>query len=250
MVVGLGVWREHFKAFSDRYALVGGVACDTLMAEAGLPFRATKDLDVVLLVELLDAAFADAFWTFVEAGSYERREKGEGGQLYRFAKPRTAGYPFMIELFSRAPEGFTLGEGSRLTPLPIDESVASLSAILLDAAYYDLLKANRRDVDGLPLLGEAAIIPFKARAYLDLSQRKAAGEAVDGGDIKKHRNDVFRLLQLLPSGGALPLPEPIAADMRAFVDAVAADPGFKPTDFNVRLKPDEALARLGAAYGL
>jgi glutathionyl-hydroquinone reductase len=109
VVVGLDVWREHFRVFADRYALVGGVACDTLMTDAGLQFRATKDLDVVLLVEVLDAAFAEAFWAFVEAAGYERKEKGEGGKLYRFAKPGTADYPFMIELFSRAPEGFTLG---------------------------------------------------------------------------------------------------------------------------------------------
>jgi hypothetical protein len=250
VVVGLDVWREHFRAFADRYALVGGVACETLMTDAGLQFRATKDLDVVLLVEVLDAAFAEAFWAFVEAGGYERKEKGEGGKLYRFAKPGTAGYPFMIELFSRAPEGFTLGEGSRLTPLPIDETVASLSAILLDENYYELLKANLREVDGLPLLSEAGVIPFKARAYLDLAQRKAEGEDVDGGDIKKHRNDVFRLLQLVPGENALALPDSIRADMQAFVRAVAADEGFKPADFKVRLKPGEALARLIAAYGL
>ncbi len=250
MVVGLDVWRVHFEAFADRYALVGGVACDALMTDAGLPFRVTKDLDVVLLVEVLDAAFAEAFWAFVEAGGYERKEKSEGGKLYRFGKPATPGYPYMIELFSRAPEGFTLGEGSRLTPLPIDETVASLSAILLDENYYELLTANLREVDGLPLLSEAAIIPFKARAFLDLAQRKVEGEDVDGGDIKKHRNDVFRLLQLLPGENALTLPDPIRADMRAFVAAVAADRGFMPADFKVRLKPDEALARLVAAYGL
>lgn len=118
MVVGLDVWREHFKDFTDRYALIGGVACDTLMTEADLPFRATKDLDVVLLVEALDAAFAEAFWAFVEAGGYERREMSEGGNLYRFAKPATYGFPFMIELFSRAPDGFALGEGSHLLPRP------------------------------------------------------------------------------------------------------------------------------------
>ena len=70
----------------------------------------------------------------------------------------------MIELFSRAPEGFELGADSRLTPLPIDETVASLSAILLDEGYYALLTANLRAIVGLPLLHEAALIPFKARA--------------------------------------------------------------------------------------
>jgi hypothetical protein len=156
----------------------------------------------------------------------------------------------MIELFSRAPEGFDLAEGSQLTPLPIDETVASLSAILLDEAYYGLLKTNLRELSGLPLLHEAALIPFKARAYLDLSARKAAGDRVDSGDVKKHRNDVFRLLQLLPADGALDLPETIAADMRAFLAAVAADDAFKPADIKLQISREEALARLSSTYRL
>ncbi|HZC16951.1 MAG TPA: hypothetical protein VE309_09320, partial [Caulobacteraceae bacterium] len=162
----------------------------------------------------------------------------------------TDGYPFMIELFSRAPDGFVLGEGSRLTPLPIDETVASLSAILLDEHYYTLLKANLRDIGGLPLLHEAAVIPFKARAYLDLSQRRAAGEKVDSGDVKKHRNDVFRLLQLLPADGAVDLPDDIRDDMRAFLGAVAGDEAFRPADFGLRQTPEAALTRLAETYGL
>jgi len=250
MVIGLDVWRAHFEDFPDRYVLIGGVARDLLMGDAGLQFRATKDLDVVLLVEVLDAAFAQAFWAFVEAGGYEHKEKAEGGNLYRFAKPKTAGYPFMIELFSRTPEGFDLGEGSRLTPLPVDETVASLSAILMDEAYYALLKANLRELAGLPLLHEAALIAFKARAWLDLGERKTAGEKVDGGDVKKHRNDVFRLLQLLPVGGVFELPETIAADMRAFLAAVGADEAFKPLDIGLRLSREDAMARLASAYRL
>ena len=156
----------------------------------------------------------------------------------------------MIELFSRAPEGFDLGENSRLTPLPIDEMVTSLSAILLDEGYYALLKANLRELGGLPLLHEAALIPFKARAYLDLSRRKAAGEKVDSGDVKKHHNDVFRLLQLLPADGVLELPETIAADMQAFLAAVAGDGTFKPSDIGLQLSRDAALARLLSAYRL
>lgn len=250
MVTGLDVWQAHFQDFADRYVLIGGVACDVLMGDAGLPFRATKDLDVVLLVELLDAAFAEAFWAFVEAGGYEQKERGEGGKLYRFTRPATAGYPFMIELFSRAPDGFDLAEASRLTPLPIDETVASLSAILLDEAYYTLLKENLRQVEGLPLLHEAAVIPFKARAYLDHSQRRAAGDPVDSRDIRKHRGDVFRVLQLLPVGAMFVLPDTVLADLRAFQAAVAADDSFNPRDLELRMSKGEALDRLAAAYGL
>ncbi|HQP20260.1 MAG TPA: hypothetical protein PLG07_08090, partial [Phenylobacterium sp.] len=68
-------WRAHFADYADRYVLVGGVACEQLMEEAGLSFRLTKDFDVVLLVELLDAGFAEAFWSFIEAGGYQRRER-------------------------------------------------------------------------------------------------------------------------------------------------------------------------------
>jgi len=47
------------------------------------------------------------------------------------------------------------------------------------------------------ILSEKLLIPYKARAWLDLKARKAAGEKIDANNIKKHRNDVFRLLQLL-----------------------------------------------------
>ena len=40
------------------------------MEEAGLDFRATKDLDIVLHVEALTPAFGQAFWDFVQAGGY------------------------------------------------------------------------------------------------------------------------------------------------------------------------------------
>mgnify|MGYP001195776383 CR=1 FL=1 len=250
MVVGLDRWRDHFGDYTDRYALVGGVACDQLMVDAGLQFRATKDLDVVLVIELLDVAFAEAFWDFIRAGDYEVRSRGEGGKLYRFARPRAEDYPFMIELFSRAPEGIQLAPDSHLTPLPIHETVASLSAILLDAHYYEFLKANLQVIDGLPILSEAGLIPFKAKAYLDLVERRAKGEPIDSKDVRKHRNDVFRLLQLLGGGTAISLPGEIRRDMLAFVAAMKVDDTLEPETFGVRMSGDRAVERLAAAYGL
>lgn len=247
MVVGLERWRAHFADYADRYVLVGGVACDRLMENAGLAFRATKDLDVVLFVELLDAGFAQAFWDFIAAGGYEVRARADGGQLYRFAKPKAHDYPHMIELFSRAPEGFDLAAGSTLTPLPIEESVASLSAILLDEGYYAFLRDCTQELNGLPLLSEAGLIPFKAKAYLDLAWRKSAGEAVD---VRKHRSDVFRLLQLLPARSAKPLPAQIRADLAAFLEAVRADETFKPSDLGLKMSAQGALNRLAEAYDL
>jgi hypothetical protein len=88
MVKGLEVFREHFRNYADRYVLIGGAACDIAMTGAGLAFRATKDLDIVLYVEALDTAFVQAFWGFVRAGGYEVQEKSTGEkQFYRFQKP-------------------------------------------------------------------------------------------------------------------------------------------------------------------
>jgi hypothetical protein len=74
MVKGLGLFREHFREYADRYVLIGGTACDLVMSEAGLDFRATKDLDIVLRVEALDRVFVEAFWTFVRDGKYQLQE--------------------------------------------------------------------------------------------------------------------------------------------------------------------------------
>ena len=70
MVNGLDIFRGHFHGYADRYVLIGGTACEIAMASAGLSFRATKDLDIVLFVEALDAVFVWAFWAFVLAGGY------------------------------------------------------------------------------------------------------------------------------------------------------------------------------------
>ena len=75
MVRGLDIFQEWFAAYADRYVLIGGTAASLTMEEAGLAFRATKDLDIVLHVEALTAAFGDAFWKFVEAGGYDPDEK-------------------------------------------------------------------------------------------------------------------------------------------------------------------------------
>lgn len=57
MIHGLDKFREHFAGFADRYVLIGGAAADLVMGEAGIDFRATKDFDIVLSIEVLDTSF-------------------------------------------------------------------------------------------------------------------------------------------------------------------------------------------------
>ena len=198
MVRGIDSFREWFRGYEEQYAIIGGTACDLLMTDGGLDFRATKDIDLVLIVEAVDSRFADRFWEYVVAGGYEHRNKSTGeAQFYRFTNPQSRKYPTMIELFARKPDSVSLPENAVLTPLPIDEEISSLSAILLNDDYYEFLKEGRTRISDVTILDAPYMIPFKAKAWIDLSDRKAAGQSIDSKNIRKHKNDVFRLTELL-----------------------------------------------------
>ena len=109
----------------------------------------------------------------------------------------------MIEIFSRNPDFIILEDDAVLTPLLIDDEISSLSAILLNEAYYELLKTGQKMVDGIPVLSPTCLIPFKAKAWLDLKERKLNGDQVGSKNIKKHNNDVFRLALLITANGLL-----------------------------------------------
>jgi len=202
MVIGLQRFVDHFRGFEDQYILIGGAACDVWLADRGLTFRATKDLDLVLIVEAIRPEFFVRFWEFLRAGHYASLETStERPQFYRFQKPQSDGYPAMIELLTRNILG--LPPGVHLTPIPADEDISSLSAILLDDEYYRYVVASRTEVSGVPIIPASCLIPLKARAWLDLTTRRDAGKSkVKGDDIRKHRNDVFRLYRPSLAGPA------------------------------------------------
>ncbi len=251
MVRGLDQFQQHFADLSEHYVPIGGVACDRLFYQAGPPFRATKDLDIVLCVEALDSAFVQHFWQFVTEGGYQHREKSSGDkQYYRFVDPADERYPVMLELFGRTPDGVSLEGHGHLTPIPIGQDVDSLSAILLDDDYYACIQRGKHEVDGLILLGAEYLLPFKARAWLDLSERKARGDKVDSKDIKKHRSDVFRLYQLLAPDQKIELPGSIRKDLAQFVAAVSKD-DLDMKNYGLRNQSlSDVLDQIGAIYQL
>ena len=73
-------------------------------------------------------------------------------------------------------------------------------------------------VDGVTVLDAAYLIPFKAKAWMDLTDRKEAGEHVDSKNIKKHKNDVFRLTELIDPTVKIATPSGVYEDMQKFVD--------------------------------
>ncbi len=251
MVKGLDRFKEHFAGYSDRYVLIGGTASSLSMEELGGEFRATKDLDLVLCVESLDREFAEAFWEFIRLGAYENRQKSTGKRLfYRFHGPRTEGFPEMLELFARVPDALDLKADAAITPIPVDEEISSLSAILMNDDYYNFVMARRSTIDGLSLVKADGLIPLKARAYVDLSNRKAAGEAVDSKSIRKHKNDIFRLFTVLDRDAKITLPASLQQDLTIAFSLIAQDPPDLKSLGISRITLSEVLDELRSFYNL
>lgn len=78
-VRGLDVFRERFVDYEDSFVLIGGAASDAWFAAQGLSFRATLDLDIVLVIEAILAEFVSRFRDFVDEGEYKIRTRSEGG---------------------------------------------------------------------------------------------------------------------------------------------------------------------------
>ncbi len=186
-------FREAFREYTDYYTVIGGTACMILMEEASRDFRATKDVDMILIMEDGGKEFCETLWEYILRGKYTCGWKDSEPHYYRFTEP-LPGFPSQIELFSRRAD-FELD--SRIIPVHIDEDVSSLSAIALDEDFYEFMKNGRRVVDGISILGAEYIIPFKMYAWLNNLNLKRQGKKVNSDDIKKHKLDVFRLLPLI-----------------------------------------------------
>lgn len=216
MVKGIDRFKAYFRDYTDQYVLIGGAACDISFGSNNAEFRATRDLDVVLIAEALTREFGQRFWEFIRDGGYQNRAKSSGAsQFYRFDKPTQEGFPAMIELFARTE--YILEDGAELTPIHIDDSISSLSAILLNDSYYDALLRGRDVIDGFSILRHSWLIPFKAKAWLDLNERNGRGEHVDSRNLKKHRNDIIRMAAELVLERC-ELPEEVKSDMANFIE--------------------------------
>jgi hypothetical protein len=221
---GIDKFREFFRDFREQYVLIGGVACELVFGEADMSFRATKDFDMVLIVEALTPEFGTRFWSFISEGAYDNRVKSDGKpQYYRFEKPKSTEYPFMIELFAKS--DYILNDDKSICrPIQLGEGISSLSAILLNDDYYQILLSGRTIISDIPVLPDTHLILFKAKAWLDLTERKASSQSIKTKDINKHKNDVARIAYLLTGNERCEVPASIYDDMTQFIESFEKDP--------------------------
>jgi hypothetical protein len=224
MVVGLNTFSEYFKEFQNSYLIIGGTACDIIIEDAGFTPRATDDIDIILIVEALTPEFVKQFWTFIKDGGYQVQQKEmEKKNCYRFNKPQTANFPKLIELFCKVPDVIDAAEDAHLIPIPVEEGLSSLSAILLNEDYYQFTIQNAQTKDGVHFATPHSIICLKAYAYLSNKLLKEQGKNITKWNVIKHKYDVFRMVFLLPQDQVFETPETIKADLQTFANTVKTD---------------------------
>jgi hypothetical protein len=188
---------DHFCGYlsglEDQYVLIGGGAAAILMDEGGLDFRATKDVDLVVLTR--SDSLSQRLLAYVNEGGYKSIEATEKQpRYYRFQKPENKNCPSIIEIFARNELGLELKQDQYI--IPIREAAAEkLSAILLDDEYFDLIQNNvMRTESNIPVINVVANICLKARAYRELAERRDAGDrSAEDKAIQKHLKDIWRL---------------------------------------------------------
>lgn len=226
-MVGLDKFREAFAEFSENYVIIGGTACDIAMSGTVVRPRATHDIDMIVVVENMTPEFGQRFWDFInEAGYRPERRKSEVGEptkyeLYRFVEGKPD-YPEMIELLSRHPDVLGEPHGLVIEPLPIDENISSLSAIIMDDDFYYFTIANSTLTDGIRHASPVALIALKAKAYLNLLSDKAQGLHVNTRNIKKHRSDVMKNMVIVEDN-SVSAPPSVVQCVREFVAAIRSD---------------------------
>lgn len=252
MVTGIEKFKEYFAEYENNYIIIGGTACDILEENAGQIPRATKDIDIILIVEALSPEFVKQFWEFVKAGNYSTRQRGNReNEYFRFLKPQTKGFPLQVELFARKPDILEIAKDTVLIPIPVDEDLSSLSAILMNDEYYNFTMEHSHTFEAIRLANTESLVCLKAKAYLDLTQRKANGEAIDEKNIRKHRSDIFRLVATFGEDILFDLPAGIQTDLNLFGKMISQsipDKAFFKSVGLLNIGPEEVFQRLCSVF--
>jgi len=213
-LAGLSHFEAHFRELKDQYVIVGGFAT-LMLLDRELPNhgKATHDIDLVLLTST-SVEMSIKIKMYIKEGGYTiQKDQQDTYQYYRFVEPQTEGYAKEIELFASEEYGIELDEGQRIIPIDPEEGLYSLSAIMLDREYFDMIKSNIEEIDGIPYSNTLATMLLKMSAVYDLYHR--------GDDKwKKHRRDILKLTLLLTGEERLILKGRMIADVAFFKDEV------------------------------
>ena len=130
----------------------------------------------------------------------------------------------MIEIFTRKPDSLEIPPDQHLIPVKTNDGIRnSLSAILLQDEYYELIIQSRVIMKDIPIVNGLILIPLKIKAFLDLDLRKKNGETIDDNDIQKHKKDVYRLYYTSTASNNVVVPASVKKNMNTFISYIKED---------------------------
>jgi len=225
---GLDKFREYMSGFRSHYVVIGGLATVLTLEERGLPARATKDVDMIIICQPETKFYMKRFWEFIKAGGYKLWKPDEKEEIrpcfYRFIKPENRDFPSQIELFSKVPEYINVPEDVHIVHIPMEGYTSSFSAIIMEDAYYDFAISHSEIIGDIRILNVEALIVLKAIAYMENLRRKEKGIAVDQKNIDKHKKDIYRLAYVFDGSERFEVNDTIKEQLRGFVSEVEKNP--------------------------
>ena len=219
MVNGLEKFRDYFQNHTDDYVLIGGVACELALNSLRLEFRPTDDFDIVIVSENLQQGFGAALKKFIRDGQYsiQKRKSNDKPTFFRFLEPKDDSFPSKLELATVKP--FDDWEWD-FVPLDAGDARSSLSAILFEKDFYSFILENATISNGISTMRLEGLIPLKSLAYLELSKQENPSPKIFA-NIAKHRQDIFRLANVL-SDGSFHLPPHVAEITNEALNLIAS----------------------------
>ena len=220
MVRGMERFLGFFADWKSSFVVIGGCACSQWCEDNAIHFRSTQDIDMVLLLEAKAAGFFSRFWEYIRSGQYvlKRRPEDNSTILFRFERPGAGlDFPKKIELLTGI-SNLAIPNDIRIVHLNVEDERYSLSAILLQKDYYNLVSTGCTETsNGMPTVSPDVLALLKAKACLNLLEEKQAGRFVSEHDLRKHRNDVFQLAYLFRRRYDGELTQLIKDDMSKFL---------------------------------
>lgn len=212
MIPGIEKFKAFFQGFEHDYVIIGGLATAMVMNDLGFVFRATKDVDLVV-ISINNEAFLKRVLHFIDEAQYKTKQRTNSDtrhNLFRFCDSEDKSYPEQLELFAIHDGDSSIATDQHIIPIETPEFYNYLSAILLDQDYYDLLVQHTTNVEGLHVATAEVLIPLKIHAHLNLMDGEHHYD-------DKHLKDVIRLCTVLEGEEPIQLTGMPSRDFQKFL---------------------------------
>lgn len=208
---GLGHFQDYFDDLREHYVVIGGFATvmllDRYLDGHG---KATTDIDLVL-ISTNNTQMSQRLKQYIKDGGYTI-QRGTLGQYsyFRFKEPKAERFARELEIFASNENNIELDDDQRIIPIDPEDGLYSLSAIMLDSEYFEMIKNNIQKGLRAPCTNTQATMMLKMSAFRDL---KARGD----DKYKKHRRDILKLVQTLTGEEKIVLVGRMIEDFDSFV---------------------------------